>query len=314
MRSAETARILTAGTFAAFMLAAPAMAQTAGPAAPAADAAVPEAGIDGDISAASVLATVGAREITLGEIISLRRDLPEQYQYLPDEILSQGLLDQLIDQTLMEEAARAAGVDDRLDVALSIRNQIRAVLADAWLRSEVAARLTDERLRAAYDQQFATATPEEEIRAAHILVETEEKAQELRAQLDAGADFAALAAEHGTDGTASRGGDLGWFVKADMVPQFAEAAFAIEAGAIGGPVETPFGWHLIKVSERRQKPVPGFDEVRDQLVAEATQSIQTEIMEELRAATPVTVTEPPVPAAAIRADDLIAPQGEGSGN
>lgn len=305
MRSAETARILTAGTFAAFMLAAPAMAQTADPAAPAADAAVPEAGIDGDISAASVLATVGAREITLGEIISLRRDLPEQYQYLPDEILSQGLLDQLIDQTLMEEAARAAGVDDRLDVALSIRNQIRAVLADAWLRSEVAARLTDERLRAAYDQQFATATPEEEIRAAHILVETEEKAQELRAQLDAGADFAALAAEHGTDGTASRGGELGWFVRADMVPEFSDAAFAMEPGTVSDPVKSAFGWHLIKLNERRDKPAPALEEVREGLVSELAQQAQQAILGELRDAAEVTRPERKLPPEAIRADSLL---------
>jgi len=318
MRSVATTRILTAGALAALAFAAPAVAQTADqPATPATEVpgTAPEAGataessapVETDISAASVLATVGDRDITLGEIISLRRDLPEQYQYLPDEILSQGLLDQLIDQTLLEQAARDAGLDERLDVALSVRNQIRAVLADAWLRAEMETRMTDERLRALYDARYATVEPEEEVHAAHILVETEEKAKELRAQLDAGADFAALAAEHGTDGTASRGGDLGWFVKGDMVPQFAEAAFSIEPGKIGGPVESPFGWHLIKVFERREKPVPAFDEVREELAGEAAQAVQAEIMEGLRGSTTVTLTEPPVPAAAIRADDLIAP-------
>ncbi|MDT8344750.1 MAG: peptidylprolyl isomerase [Thermohalobaculum sp.] len=315
MRPTETTRILAAGALAALVLALPAGAQTADPATPPAapaGAAPADAPADApalDVSAANVLATVGTREITLGEIISLRRDLPEQYQYLPDEILSQGLLDQLIDQTLLDQAARAAKLDDRLDVALSIRNQVRAVLADAYLRTEMSTRMTEERLRAAYDAQYAAATPEEEVRAAHILVETEEKAKDLRAQLDAGADFAALAAEHGTDGTASRGGDLGFFVKADMVPEFADAAFATQPGQIAGPVQSPFGWHLIKVEERRQKPIPAFDEVREDLAGTLVQTIQGEIMEELRAATTVTMADPPVPAAAIRADDLIAPAG-----
>lgn len=311
MRPTETTRILAAGALAALVFALPAGAQTADPATPPAapaEAAPAEAPAL-DVSAANVLATVGTREITLGEIISLRRDLPEQYQYLPDEILSQGLLDQLIDQTLLDQAARAAKLDDRLDVALSIRNQVRAVLADAYLRTEMSTRMTEERLRAAYDAQYAATAPEEEVRAAHILVETEEKAKELRAQLDAGADFAALAAEHGTDGTASRGGDLGFFVKGDMVPEFADAAFATQPGQLAGPVQSPFGWHLIKVEERRQKPIPAFDEVREDLAGTLVQTIQGEIMEELRAATTVTMADPPVPAAAIRADDLIAPAG-----
>ncbi|MBK0398609.1 peptidylprolyl isomerase [Limibaculum sp. M0105] len=321
MRSVASTRFLTAGALAVFALAAPALSQTTDQAAePSAEpqaaqpAPAPETAEDADISAASVLATVGDREITLGEVISLRRDLPEQYQYLPDEILSQGLLDQLIEQTLLEKAARDAGMDERLDVALSIRNQIRAVLADAWLRVELEKRMTEERLLALYDTQYATTEPEDEVRAAHILVETEEKAKDLLAQLDNGADFAALAAEHGTDGTASRGGELGWFVKGDMVPQFSDAAFATEPGQIAGPVESPFGWHLIKVFERREKPVPTFEEVREELAGEAVQAAQAEIMEELRAGTTVTVAEPPVPAAAIRADDLIAPLPENGAN
>ena len=352
MKLDDARSILMAGTLVAAMSALPAIAQTtdrAGDTEPAAGAAPAGGGAteaspaktaepaDGgadtatddaaqDISAATEIANVGDRAITLGEVIALRSDLPEQYQKLPDEILSQGLIDQLIDQTLLEEAARADGIDERLDVALSIRNQIRAILAEEWLRAEVNRRLTDERVRAAYDERHAKAAPVEEVRAAHILVEEEEKAKELKAELDAGADFAALAAEHGTDGTASQGGDLGWFTKEDMVPEFAEAAFSIPPGEIGGPVKSPFGWHLIKVEEKRQKPVPPFEEVREALAGEVAQEIQAEILEELRAKTPVVVSEPPVPAAAIRADDLILPEsaepeggdaaqeGEGSAN
>ena len=109
------------------------------------------------------------------------------------------------------------------------------------------------------------------MRAGHILVETEEKAKDLKSQLDAGADFAALAAEHGTDGTAQRGGDLGWFVHSEMVPEFADAAFAMEPGTISDPVKSAFGWHLIKLDERRDRPAPALEEVKDALLGEVIQ-------------------------------------------
>lgn len=265
-----------------------------------------------EVTAAKVLASVNGQDITLGEVISLRRDLPEQYQQLPDEILSQGLLDQIIDQTVLEQAARADGFDDRLDVALAIRNQIRAVLAESWLRAEVARRLTDDVLQAAYEERFLAEDGVEEMRASHILVESEELAQELRTKLDEGADFAELAAEHGTDGTATRGGDLGWFAHEDMVPQFADAAFALQPGETAGPVQSPFGWHLIKVAERRERPAPPFEEVRPGLIAELAQEIQGRVIEELRDHAELSVAEPPVAASAIRADVLIEPEPQGS--
>ncbi len=144
------------------------------------------------------------------------------------------------------------------------------------------------------------------MRAAHILVEDQAEAKDLKAQLDKGADFAALAAEHGTDGTASRGGELGWFVHEQMVPEFADAAFAMQPGEVSDPVQSPFGWHIIKLEERRERPVPPLAEVRDQIVEQLTQKAQADVLTEVRGAAEIELGAEEVPAAAIRADEMIA--------
>jgi peptidyl-prolyl cis-trans isomerase C len=222
-------------------------AQPAEPAAEAAEAAAPSYTIE------SALAVVDGVNLSLGELIAIRRELPEQYQALPDKVLFDGIVEQLIDQMLLAEAGRKAGLDRRPAVAANLLNQQRAILADAYLRQAVGERVTLEAVEALYTQLYLDSEPAQEVRAGHILVETEETAIELKAQLDAGADFALLAAEHGTDGTTTQGGDLGWFVHSDMVPEFADAAFAMEPGTIGDPVKTEFGWHLIKLDEKRNR-------------------------------------------------------------
>lgn len=268
----------------------------------AADGAADEAAASADPDA--IVATIGNIELTLGELIALRASLPEQYQALPDEVLMQGLTEQMVDQTLLAEAAREAGLAARRDVALQLRNQERAVLADAYLRTEMAKRVSADALRQAYEEQYVEAEPVEEIRAAHILVDSEEQAAELKERLEAGDDFAKLAEEYGTDGTAARGGDLGWFAQGDMVPSFGEAAFALEPGETSGPVQSPFGWHLIRVDDRRTRPVPEFEEVQEALLEQVTAEAQAAIVEEAREGTDVQLADPPPPAA-IRNDDLI---------
>jgi peptidyl-prolyl cis-trans isomerase C len=254
----------------------------------------------------TVLATVAGTPVTLGELIAVRQGLPPQYQQLPDEVLMGALVEQTADQILLAEAARAAGIDQRRAVQLILENQARAVLAEAYMERAVEERVTDEAVQQAYEAEFASAEPVEEVHAAHILVDTEEKAQELKAELDAGADFAALAAEHGTDGTATRGGDLGWFVHEQMVPEFADAAFAMQPGDISGPVQSPFGWHLIKLDERRERSAPPLEEVRGQIVEQLTQQAQTDVLGELRQGAEIERAAGQVPASAIRADEMIA--------
>jgi peptidyl-prolyl cis-trans isomerase C len=259
----------------------------------------------GGYSVNSALAEVDGVTLTLGELIAIRRELPDQYQSLPDEVLFTGIVDQLIDQMLLADAGRKAGLDKRPVVALNLLNQRRAIVADAYLRREVSARATPEAVETLYNERYVNAPPQQEIHAGHILVETEEKATELKAQLDGGADFAALAAEHGTDGTASKGGDLGWFVQTDMVPEFADAAFAMEPGTISSPVQTPFGWHLIKLEERRDRPTPALVEVQEALLGEVIQQAQLAILEELRSQATIVKPEQPLPPQSIRDDAML---------
>ncbi|MEO1490687.1 MAG: peptidylprolyl isomerase [Pseudomonadota bacterium] len=254
----------------------------------------------------TVLATVGAEKIVLADVIAVRQALPDQYQQLPDEVLMTGIVEQIVEQILLETAAKNSGLADTPLVRKAIRTQTRAVLADAYMSNALQSAITEERIAEAYQTRFIDADPIVEIRAAHILVPDEAKAAEVKVKIDGGADFATMAAEHGTDGTAARGGDLGWFVRAQMVPEFADAAFALEPGQISDPVETPFGWHLIKVEERRDQPAPQLEEVQGSIIEELSQEVSGDVVEGLKASATITRFLDGVDAAAIRADDLIA--------
>ncbi|MHA1527752.1 MAG: peptidylprolyl isomerase [Alphaproteobacteria bacterium] len=253
----------------------------------------------------SALAVVDGVSLTLGELIAIRVQLPDQYQSLPDEMLFDGLVEQLVDQMLLAQAAKAAGLDQRPAVVLNLLNQERATLADAYLRQAVGARVTQEAVEALHRERYLDAEPTPEVRAGHILVEAEELAADLKTQLDAGADFALLAAEHGTDGTTTQGGDLGWFAHSDMVPEFADAAFAMEPGAISDPVKTAFGWHLIKLDERRDREPPALAEVREVLTGELIQQAQVDVVEALRMQAAIVMPEPPLPPQSIRDDAML---------
>ncbi|MEM1162862.1 MAG: peptidylprolyl isomerase [Pseudomonadota bacterium] len=256
-------------------------------------------------TADTVVSTIDETPLTLGEIIAIRQTLPQQYQQLPDEVLLAGLIQQMTDQQLMANAAEAAGLEGGRLIQLALKNQRRAVLADAYMAQQILERVNEATIQATYEDLYVNADPVEEVRAAHILVEEESKAQDLKAQLDEGADFAALAAEHGTDGTAARGGDLGYFVNEQMVPEFAEAVFAMQPGDISGPVKSPFGWHLIKMDDRRAKPVPPLEEVRDQIIGDMTKLAEEAIVAEIRAAASIVQPDEKIPAAAIRMDGLL---------
>ncbi|MEM7667541.1 MAG: peptidylprolyl isomerase [Pseudomonadota bacterium] len=257
--------------------------------------------------AETVVKTVNGIDITLGRLIAMRQNLPAEYQNFPAEVLMTALSDQITTQVLLEKAARESGLADRPDVALSLQAQTSAVLADAYLRDELAKRVTETNVEEVYQERYVNAPAEEEVKAAHILVEDKALADQIKAELDGGASFAELAAQHGTDGTAQRGGDLGWFVHSDMVPAFADAAFAMEPGQISDPVESNFGWHLIQLEERRDRAVPEMNEVAGQIVQELTGEAQEAIMADLRAGLVETTAEPAPPAGAINEDALLAP-------
>ncbi|MBY8974743.1 peptidylprolyl isomerase [Rhodobacteraceae bacterium NNCM2] len=255
----------------------------------------------------TVIATANGIEITLGELVAMRQGLPDQYQNLPGEVLMTALTDQITTQALLADAARKAGLEDRRDIRLRLKAQTEALLAESYIRDQVTNRVTEEAIEAAYQERYVDAEPQKERHASHILVETEEQAQELKKQLDEGADFATLAAENSTDGTAQNGGDLGWFPHGDMVPEFADATFALEVDQISDPVKSAFGWHLIKLHGEREAVVPPIEEVYSELIGALADEVQREVVEGATEGAEIVKLNPEIPGDAIKDDALLLP-------
>ncbi|MAN15517.1 MAG: peptidylprolyl isomerase [Dinoroseobacter sp.] len=211
----------------------------------------------------TVLATVNGSDITLGHVIVARSQLPEQYQALPDDVLLDAILEQLVQQ---EVVASAVAEDMSQAMQIGLENERRAYLAAMALDAVGNADVAEEDVQAEYDAQYGDAAPATEYNASHILVETEEEAQSLIEELEGGADFAELAQQNSTGPSGPNGGQLGWFSPGMMVPSFEEAVFELEVGEISAPVETQFGWHVVKLNETREQDAPALDQVRADLV------------------------------------------------
>ena len=235
-------------------------------------------------TADTVVATVNGTAITLGHMIVAREALPEQYRSLPADVLFKGILDQLVQQTALEQSME--GKLTRRD-GLQMDNNKRGYISARALEAVVLGAVTDPALQAAYDAKFKDFAPQTEYSAAHILVDSEDKAKELLTQLQGGADFGELAKANSTDtGSGANGGDLGWFGLGMMVKPFEEAVVAAEVGKVVGPVKTDFGYHLILVKETRFAAQPTLDDIRDELAAEIEQmAIETKVTEITASAT-----------------------------
>jgi peptidyl-prolyl cis-trans isomerase C len=236
----------------------------------------------------TVVATVNGTEITLGHMLVLRARLPQEYQQLEPQVLFDGILDQLVQQTVLGQEAGELDSVNRLLLA----NEERALLSSQVIAETARAATTDEAIQAIYDAEYATAGGEKEYNAAHILVETEEEAQAIVAEIEAGAEFSALAQERSTGPSGPSGGDLGWFGAGMMVEPFEAAVFALEPGQVSAPVQTQFGWHVIRLNETREKPAPTLDEVRDQIVEQIQRAAVEAQVTALEAAADITRPEP----------------------
>jgi peptidyl-prolyl cis-trans isomerase C len=289
--------LLIATALSGLMATAPVLAQ---------DESAPEAAGDANYDASTVLATVDGTEITLGNLIVLRGRLPQQYQQVPDEALFPGLLEQLIDQTLLSREVSNSEADDPAEVKIMIENERRGALAGLAINEVIADPIDDAAVQAAYDEMFADFTPEQEYNASHVLVEDEAKANELLAEIEGGADFAEVAKENSIDGSAENGGDLGWFGKGRMVPEFENTVTSMETGEVAGPVQTEFGWHIIKLVETRESSPPTLEEVRPQIEDQIRQQQVQEHIASLREGATIEQPETDVPPSAIRDTDLLS--------
>lgn len=241
-----------------------------------------------EITADTVLATVGGAEITVGHMILARESLPQQYLQLPDDVLFNGILDQLIQQNALAQSLPA---DLEGTMQKGLDNQISGYLAGQALAAATEDALSEDALRAAYEAQFANESPGTEYNASHILVESEEEAAALKEQLDGGADFAELARTKSTGPSGPNGGALGWFSAGMMVPAFEAAVVELEPGAVSGPVQTQFGWHIVKLNESRLMEAPSFEEVRPQLEETMTQEVVASVVEAVTAGADVARVE-----------------------
>ena len=212
----------------------------------------------------TVVATVSGTELTIGHMLDVKRQLPEQYQTLEGSVLFNGIIDQLIQQELLSGTI----TDDPSWLGTAMENQRRNILSSVVINALRANAITEDTLQTAYASKFPEGSGEQEYKASHILVETEQEARDLLVMLDDGADFGGLATEHSTGPSGPRGGDLGWFGKGQMVTPFENAVMGMDAGTYTGPVQTQFGYHLIFLNDRRVTAPPPFEDVRGELEVE----------------------------------------------
>jgi len=270
---------------------APAAAAPAAPAAPdaapAADAApAPAMPAMAMPKPETVVAKVNGAEIHFSDVQDAIGGLPDEYKNLPPQMLFPMLIDQLIDRKAVVLLAHKQGLENDPAVVKQVARATDAALQNALFTRDIGPLVSEAAIKARYDATIAGKQGEEEVHARHILVPTEEEAKKIIDELNKGGDFAALAKAHSTDSGAAQGGDLGFFKKGDMVPEFAAAAFALKAGEYTKtPVKTQYGYHVIKVEEHRVAPPPtleqSHDQIRQEIIQEGVKKVVAEAKEGL---------------------------------
>ena len=238
-----------------------------------------------NITANTVIATVDGAEITLGHMIIVRESLPAQYQSFSNEQLFEGILQQLIQQTIL------ASIDDGPDslrTQLTLENDKRLLRASNAVDAISAMAVTEDAIQAAYKKQYNASDLGNEFNASHILVQTKESALSIIAKLEDGADFSGLAQEFSNGPSSPNGGQLGWFSPGMMVPPFEEAVSKLEKGQVSGPVKTNFGWHVIKLNDLRSLPAPDLETVRQDITAKLQRDAVAEKVAEIQSSADIT--------------------------
>ncbi len=231
-----------------------------------------------------VVARVDGTDIHRTDVLATLQSLPPQVQQMQVAQIYPLLLERMIDGKLLASAAHSQHLESDPEVMKKVAQFQERTLQETYLTRSMKDKLTDDALKQRYQQSVKDNPPQDEVHARHILVATEAEARQIIAELKKpGADFAAVAKAKSTDGSAREGGDLGFFIKGDMVPEFSAAAFALKPGEITPePVKTQFGWHVIKVEERRTQPVPSFEDSKDQLRTDASQELAGQLVNELK--------------------------------
>ncbi len=243
-----------------------------------------------------VVARIDGIDITELEISLAGEDLGERIAQVPPAQKRDYLIGYLADLKIGARAAERAKVMDAPEFATRLAYFRQKVLMDEFIAREAKTAATPEAARKLYDDTMKTVKPEEEVRARHILVEKEDEAKAALARVRKGEDFAKVAAELSKDpGSGKEGGDLGYFTQDKMVPQFAAMAFQLKPGDVSEPVQTQFGWHVIKVEDRRARPFPKFEDVRGEIETYLVRKAQQDIVVGLRGALKLERLDQPKP-------------------
>ena len=227
--------------------------------------------------------TLNGETIYLDEVMQIAEQLPEEYRRQPLDSYFGQLVDDVINTRLAAKAATADGLQNEELIIEAIRIATNRILAEAYMASEVRKDVDDAAIEAAYQRFVADSDSREEISARHILVNSEEEALGLIEKLKNGTDFSALAKEFSTGPSGPKGGDLGYFGRGQMVPDFEAAAFNLEIGTFSSqPVRTQFGWHVIKLEDKRVAAPATLDEMRGQIANSLSQQALARLIEEMR--------------------------------
>ena len=226
-----------------------------------------------------IVATLNGEGIKRSEIVSFIAGLPDQARQMPIENLFPLAVEQVLNNRIVSEKAKGAKLESDVEVLKLVEQAKGQIIRNVYVQHEVDAQMSDKRLTKAYDKLMKDMADTEEVHARQILVENQDKANEVIKKLDAGSKFEDLAKEYSTGPSAANGGDVGYFAKNEMVPEFADAAFAMKLGEHSKkPVQTQFGWHVIKVEDKRKRPEPKFEDVKPQLEAQVRQEILTDLL------------------------------------
>ena len=243
---------------------------------------VPYAGVARAADEDPVVARVNGVDIRQSDLAFAEEEIGGNMPTIPPEQKRDYLVNYLVDVIVLSQAAEKQKLGDRPDVKRRLAFDHNRLLMESLLQDSGKSALSDEAERKVYDEAVKQVKNEEEVHARHILVPTEDEAKAILAQLKGGADFAALAKEKSKDPGAAEGGDLGYFTKEQMVPEFSEVAFKLGKGQLSDPVKTQFGWHIIKVEDKRTRPTPTFEQVKPQIENYVAHRAQAEMVENLR--------------------------------
>ncbi len=249
-------------------------------------------GSETNISPDSVVATVDGIPITEEELAFAAEDMAQDLRSIPPAEQRALLTRVLIDMKLLANAARALNLNEGELFERRLRYLEERALRRAYFVSQINETISRQDVMAAYETFAASQVPEEELRARHILLASLEDAQVVRQELDAGRDFAELAREKSTGPSGPNGGDLGFFGRGRMVKEFEDAVFSMEVGEISDPVQTQFGWHIIKLEERRQSKPPAFEQVADQIRQQLLVDRFDQTVERLKSSAVIEITDP----------------------